>query len=223
MTHRNFVRLFSTALVAALAYGCSDNTPDVGPSAGLLLVDPLFAGVDQGTTQPLTATLNGVVVPVTWVSSDPTIATVSASGVVSGVAVGQAAITASMVSDPSQERSASISVLQVFGTKLTSGVAVTNVSSGNLVRDQGLVYNIAVPAGATALTVTFTGGTGDGDIYVQKGTPPDASGTETGCHSFNGGNAESCTVTAPLPGTWYIFVAVYDPYAGATLKATVTP
>ena len=37
------------------------------------------------------------------------------------------------------------------------------------------------------------------------------------------GNAESCTVTNPGAGTWYIFVAVWDPYAGATLKATVTP
>jgi Bacterial Ig-like domain (group 2)/Bacterial pre-peptidase C-terminal domain len=225
MTHRNVVRFVSGALLAAAVFGCSDNTPTVGPSAGLLRVDPPFAGVDQGTTQQLTATLNGTAVPVTWATSDASIATVSSSGVVTGVAVGSAAITATAVSDPAQLRSASISVLQVFGTAITSGVPITNVSSGTLVRHQGLVYHIAVPAGATGLTVTFTGGTGDGDIYVAKGTPPDDSAYPPagGCASGNTGNAESCTVTNPLPGTWYIFVAVWDPYAGATLTATVTP
>lgn len=225
MTHRNVVRFFSTALVAALALGCSDNTPSVGPSAGLLRVSPPFAGIDQGTTTTLTASLNGIAVPVTWVSSDATVATVSAGGVVSGVAPGMASVTATKTDDATQLRSASISVLAVVGIGLTSGVPVTGVTSGSLVRDEGLVYHIAVPAGATGLTVTFTGGTGDGDIYVQKGSPPDDSKFPPtgGCASGNGGNQESCTVTAPAAGTWYIFVAVFDPYAGATLTATVTP
>ena len=225
MTHRNVVRFFSGALLAALVYGCGDNTPTSGPSAGLLLVDPLFAGVDQGTTARLTASLNGLEVPVTWASSDAAVATVSASGVVTGIAPGRASVTATAVGDPTQQRSASISVLAVFGIGLTSGVPVTGVTSGSMVRSQGLVYHIAVPAGATKLTVTFTGGTGDGDIYVQKGTPPDDSQYPPpgGCASGATGNAESCTVTNPAAGTWYIFVAVWDPYAGATLTATVTP
>ena len=225
MTHRNVVRFVSSALLAAVVYGCSDNTPTVGPSAGLLRVDPSFAGVDSGTTENLTATLNGTAVPVTWVSSDASVATVSSTGLVTGIGIGSAAVTATMVGDPAQLRSASISVLKVFGTLLTSGVPVTNVSSGTLVRHQGLIYRISVPAGATDLTVTFTGGTGDGDIYVQKGTVPDDTNypPDGGCASGNGGNTESCFVTDPGKGTWYIFVAVWDPYAGATLTATVTP
>jgi Bacterial pre-peptidase C-terminal domain/Bacterial Ig-like domain (group 2) len=225
MTHRNVVRFFSTALVAALALGCHDNTPNVGPSVGLLQVNPPFAGIDQGTTTTLTASLNGTAVPVTWESSDATVATVSATGVVTGVAAGRASVTATKTDDAAQVRSASISVLAVIGIGLTSGVAVTGVTSGTMVRSQGLVYHIAVPAGATGLTVTFTGGTGDGDIYVQKGTPPDDSKFPPpgGCASGATGNAESCTVTAPAAGTWYIFVAVWDPYAGGTLTATVTP
>jgi hypothetical protein len=225
MTHRNVVRFLSSALLAAVVYGCGDNTPTVGPSAGLLQVSPPYAGVDQGTTENLSATLNGTAVPVTWVSSDATVATVSANGLVTGIAPGKAAVTATMVSNPAQTRSASISVLAVFGTALTSGVPVTNVSSGTLVRHQGLIYRIVVPSGATGLTVTFTGGTGDGDIYVQKGTVPDdvAFPPAGGCASGNVGNAESCTVTNPGKGTWYIFVAVWDPYAGATLTATTTP
>lgn len=223
MPHRNFVRLLSGAWLTALVFGCGDNTPTVGPSIGLLEVDPLFAGLDQGTAEQLTATLNGVDATVTWESSDAAVATVSANGVVTGIAPGRASVTAKLVADPTQMRSASITVLAVLGTALTNGVLVANISSGSLARDAGLLYHITVPAGATSLTVTFTGGTGDGDIFVQRAVPPDASGTETGCHSWNGGNNESCTVTNPAAGTWYVFVAVYDPYNGATLRATVSP
>jgi hypothetical protein len=224
MTHRSIIRLFSSTLLAAMILACGDNVPDVGPSTGLLLVDPLFAGIDQGTTEDFTATLNGAAIPVTWESTDPTIATVSADGVVTGVAPGKASVTATATGDPTQIRSASITVLPVVGIGLTSGVPVTGISSGSLEPDDGLVYHISVPAGATRLTVTFTGGTGDGDIFVQKGSPPDDSKVPTGgCASGKGGNAESCFVDNPGKGTWYIFVAVFEPYAGATLTATVTP
>jgi len=227
MMHRKVVHVFSTLLIAALAYSCDDNTPTTGPSAGLLEVDPLFIGVDQGSTTQLAATLNGDDVPVTWESNDASIAAVAADGTVTGVAPGRASITAHLVSDPTQQRSASITVLELLGTRLTSGVPVTNVSSGSLEQNEGLIYHITVPAGATALTVTLAGGSGDADIYVQRAVPsddPDNFGNEDpGCHSWNGGNGESCTVTDPEAGTWYIFVAVYDPYAGATLTATVTP
>lgn len=223
MTHRNVVRFFSIALIAALAYGCDDNDT-VGPSAGLLQVDPLFVGLDEGTSTQMTATLNGNSVPVTWQSSDVAVATVTATGLVTGVGPGRVAITAAIVADPTHTRSSSVTVLEVLGIRLTSGVPVTGVSSGSLVRSQGLLYNIAVPEGATALTVTFTGGSGDGDIFVQRQIPPDDSGTEVGgCHSWNGGNNEACTVPNPAAGTWYIFVGVWDSYANGTLTATVTP
>jgi microbial collagenase len=210
-------------LLAAMILACGDNVPDTGPSVGLLVVDPPFAGFLPGATLQLTATLNGADVPVTWESTDPTVATVSSTGLVTAVASGRSSVTATMTTDPTQTRSASITVLVV--PTLTSGVAVTGVASGSLVRHEGLLYQIAVPAGATALTVDFTGGTGDGDIYVQKGTPPDDSNfpPSGGCASGQGGNVETCTVANPAAGTWYIFVAVWDPYAGATLKATVTP
>lgn len=223
MTHRSIIRLFSSTLLAAMILACGDNVPDVGPSTGLLLVNPPFAGFLPGATKQLTATLNGNAVPVTWATSDQTIATVSSTGLVTAVASGRASVTATMTADPTQTRSASITVLVV--PTLTSGVAVTGVASGSLVRHEGLLYQIAVPAGATALKVDFTGGTGDGDIYVQKGTPPDDSEFPPagGCASGQGGNVETCTVPNPAAGTWFIFVAVWDPYAGATLKATVTP
>lgn len=220
MTYRNVVRLFSTALIAVLAYGCDDNDT-VGPSAGLLQVDPLFVGIDQDSTVTLTASLNGNSVPVSWESSDPTIATVSANGVVTGLAGGLVAITAKLTSDPSQQRSSSITVTAPPLLELGEPYEWPGISSGSLVRNEGLVYRFIVPPGAASLTVTFTGGTGDGDIFVQYGSAPDGSGNETGCHSWNAANDEECTVTNPQAGTWYVFIAVWNPYADATLTATI--
>lgn len=224
MTHRNIVRFFSTVLVVALAYGCSDNTPDVGPSTGLLEITPPYSGFLTDETVQLSAKLNGVAVPVTWQTSDASIATVSSTGLVTGVGDGRVSISATMVNDASQMRSASVTVTRP--PTLVMGVEQkwTGVTSGTLARDQGLTYRFIVPAGMTSLTVTFTGGTGDGDIYVQKDTPsndPANFGNESpGCHSWNAANAESCTVTNPAAGNWFVFIAVWDPYADATLTAT---
>ncbi|MDB4871565.1 MAG: serine protease [Gemmatimonadales bacterium] len=224
MTHRNVVRFVSSALVAAVVYGCSDNSPSVGPSAGLLQVDPPYSGFLTGDTVQFTATLNGVPASVTWQTSDASIATVSSTGQAIGIADGRAAITASMTSDATQIRSASVTVTKP--PLLAKGVAQVwdNIDSGTLPRDKGLTYRFDLPAGMTSVTVTFTGGTGDGDIYIQKDKPntdPANFGNESpGCHSWNAGNAESCTVAAPAAGSWYIFIAVWDAYSGAKLTAT---
>ena len=220
MTHRHVVRLFSAALIAVLAYGCEDNDT-VGPSTGLLQVSPPFAGFLTGETLQLSATMNNEPVAVTWSSSDESIATVSSTGLVTGTGDGRVAITAALVNDPSHLRSASLTV--VSPPTLESGETIEwdGVSSGSLARHQGLTYRFIVPEGLSSFTVTFTGGTGDGDIFVQHGTPPDDSGDENpGCHSWNAANDEECTVTNPQAGTWFIFVAVWNPYEDGTLAVT---
>lgn len=65
------------------------------PATGIT-VTPETASVDVGDTTNITATLApaGATDTVTWESSDPEVATVSASGVVTGVAAGTATITA---------------------------------------------------------------------------------------------------------------------------------
>ena len=241
MTHRKVLAFLS---VAMLAYACGDNTPTSGPSAGYLTIDTLSVAIPEGTTYQLNAMLNGVSVPVTWVSSDASIATVSSTGLVTAVShsidrtagkpwyssciCSLVAVTATLVSDPSESRSSSVTVTlpPLEPGQILSGVAVTNVTSGTRARSDGLYYHIYVPAGSTDLTVTFTGGTGDGDIYVRPGQPPNADNDYPppgGCASGAAGNKESCSITNPVAGVWYIFVAVWDPYAGATLKATITP
>lgn len=220
MTHRNIVRL-SRALVAVVALGCSDYSSGVLPPS-TFLVTPLTSLIDEGTTVQLTATLDGATVPVTWTSENTNIATVSATGLVTAKAGGgPIAITAKLVSDPTKLRSANLTVAALQGIGLTKGVGVPVASSG--ARGSGLLYRIFVPPGTTQLVVTLRGGTGDADIYVKRQTPPDNSGTNATCQSFNGGNNEDCVIANPASGTWYILVDLWDPYTGATLTANYTP
>lgn len=105
--------------------------------------------------------------------------------------------------------------LTVRSGQLTSGTAITAADARP--RGSRLHWFITVPAGKTQLQVTFTGGTGDGDLYLFN-----PSGTNV-CTQENGGNAETCTIANPAAGVYRIRVEVWDPYAGATLRATVTP
>lgn len=219
MIHRNVVRSLAAALVGVLIYGCGDNVPDVGPSNGYLLLTPLFAGVDSGTTQTLAATLNGDPVPVTWATTDASIATVSADGVVTGVKPGAASITATITSDATQQRSASITVLSVLGLPITSGVPITGLSGP---ADDEKLYHITVPSGTTNLSVVLAGGTGDADVYVQRASPPTTDTYDCASAGASTNESECAAIADPQPGTWYIWVLSYN-YSGATLTATLTP
>lgn len=225
MNHRNVIRC-SAALLAAFALGCSNNEPTSVDPASVLAVTPLYIGLDPGATQQLNATIGGNAVPVTWESSAPAVASVSATGLVSALTPGFAAVTAKLSADPAQLVSSNITVLPLLGIGLTNNVGVVISSSGP--RFSTVLYRLFVPPGKTNVTFTFTGGTGDGDIYVARSVPPTVNpttGAVTGatCASENGANAETCSINNPASGTWYVRVAVWDPYTGATLKGVYTP
>ncbi|MFB1481696.1 trypsin-like serine protease [Corallococcus sp. RDP092CA] len=80
-------------------------------------------------------------------------------------------------------------------------------------------FAITVPAGATTLTVEQSGGTGDADLYVRQGSQPTT--TAYNCRPYLSGNSETCTITAPAAGTWYVSVRGYTSYSGVSVKATV--
>lgn len=204
----------SCALLAALTLGCDDEKPTGLEDPGLE-VTPAFRGVPETDTLRLAATFNGEPTTVTWESSNTAIATVNASGLVTALAPGFAAITAT--GPGQQKRSASITVIAV--PTLTSGTGVT--ISGTGPRGTQAFRKIAVPAGATSLTVTITGGSGDVDLYVRPGGVPTPSNNV--CASENAGNVETCTIANPAAGTWFLLLYLWDPYAGARLTATVAP
>jgi hypothetical protein len=202
--------------------GCGSDS-STAPSGPFLEVTPLFTGLVEGSTLQLAASLGGDDVPVTWTSSNLAVATVTPAGLVKAVGAGSAAATAALDSDPTQLRSVSITVTSP--PLLTSGTNVTAIS-GTGARGTVKLYKIVVPAGATSLSVTLSGGTGDVDLYLQQGTPPTVTSydlTSTTCASENGGNGEACVVPNPAPGTGFVGLGLWDPYAGVTLTPKVLP
>ncbi|MFZ5635763.1 MAG: M4 family metallopeptidase [Pseudomonadota bacterium] len=97
-------------------------------------------------------------------------------------------------------------------TPLTNGVPVTGLgaSTGN-----SLNYSLVVPAGATNLTFTTSGGTGDVDMYVKFGSAP--TDTVYDCRPYTGGNAETCSFAAPSAGTYYVRLKAYSTFSGVSL------
>lgn len=217
MSLKGAARFVCPALLV-FALGCETEKaggPDLDTT---FVVSPNFVGEDEGIPVQFAATLDGVPVPVTWASSDVTVATISSTGLASTLRGGLVAVTATLVSDPSRTRSATLTSRTLLGLGLVSGVAQTGLTAQE--GDQ-LLYRIFVPSGATNLTVTTSGGPGDADIYVRPLTPPTTS-TYT-CVSFNGGNSEKCTILSPQAGTWYILVDAWETFSGLSLTATVTP
>lgn len=103
------------------------------------------------------------------------------------------------------------------GGTLTKGVPVTGLSAttGN-----SLNYTMAVPAGASNLTFTMSGGTGDADLYVQFGTAPTDSSYI--CRPYLNGNSETCTIAAPSAGTYHVRVKAYSSFSGVSLVGNYT-
>jgi hypothetical protein len=207
----------SGLLLLVAAAGCIDNKYKSTEPTNVFAVDPAYVGVDEGVPQQFTATLDGDPVAATWESSDITLATVNSTGLVTTIAPGFVAITATETANPTKKKSASLTIFQLFGTGLTSGVGVTVGGTTG----QQFLFRIYVPPGKTNLDFTLSGGTGDMDIFVQQSNPPDNSGS--GLHSWNSGNGENVAVANPGTGTWYCLVDVYAAGSGATLVATLTP
>ena len=214
MMHRSAVRLTCGLLAAFVVLACDDVSPSGLEDPGLE-VTPAFRGVPETDTVRLVATFNGEPTTVTWESSNQAVATVSNTGLVSGLVPGFAAITATGPSG--QKRSSSITVVAV--TALTSGTGVTIAS--NAARGSQQFRKIEVPAGKTSLTVTISGGTGDVDLYVKRGGVPTTSNFD--CRSWEAGNDEICTFTNPAAGTYFIMLDLWNPYSGARLTATYAP
>jgi hypothetical protein len=81
-------------------------------------------------------------------------------------------------------------------------------------------YSIVTPSGSSSLTVNISGGTGDADLYVRKGSAPTTSSYT--CRPYLTGNNETCTISSPTAGaTYYIRVRAYATYSGVTLTTTI--
>lgn len=100
--------------------------------------------------------------------------------------------------------------------QFTSALALTGLSGA---RNSFTHRSITVPAGALALSVVVTGGSGDADLYVRRGSQPTTSTFD--CRPFLNGNNEFCTINAPAAGTYFVSLRAFAAYSGASLTAAV--
>jgi vibriolysin len=68
-------------------------------------------------------------------------------------------------------------------------------------------FTFAVPVGWQNVTFTTSGGPGNADLYIRKGSPPDIGAGQYDYRSIGGSNSESITVSGNKAfGTWYVLV-----------------
>jgi serine protease len=99
---------------------------------------------------------------------------------------------------------------------LENGVAATGLEA---ITGSDVVYTMEVPAGATKISFSMSGGSGDADMYVKFGSAPTDSSYD--CRPFENGNTESCTVTQTA-GTYHVRIKAYSGFSGVSLTGSYT-
>lgn len=177
------------------------------------------ADVDVAYSAQLTAT--GGTGAYTWSvvgGNLPAGLTLSSTGAITGTptTLGSATFGVQVADEAAATHTRAFTIVVAEIQALTSGVVVTGLAG-----DAGSVryYGIEVPSGATRLTVSISGGTGDADLYVRRGQLPLQFTYD--CRPLREGNGETCSFTSPDAGTWYVMVRGFAAYTGVELLATV--
>lgn len=117
-----------------------------------IAVAPTVSNIGTGQTSQFTASLvidPGLATTVQWRTANPAVATVSANGLVTGVAIGSTQITAVSTVDTTLRASATVNVVQVVRTITVTPTATTL----NIANTQQLTATVTADAGlSTAVT-----------------------------------------------------------------------
>jgi len=79
-------------------------------------------------------------------------------------------------------------------------------------------FTLDVPAGATDLRISISGGTGDADLYVRHGAH--AAADLWDCRPYINGNSETCVESTPAPGTWHVLIRAYIDFTDVDVVAS---
>ncbi|SNY52615.1 serine protease [Arsukibacterium tuosuense] len=102
-------------------------------------------------------------------------------------------------------------------TELENGEAVTDLAGA---AGEELLFTLDVPATATDLSFTMSGGTGDADLYVKFGAEPTA--VDYDCRPYLTGNDESCAIDPAQEGTYYAKIIGYTAFTDVSLTGSFT-
>ncbi len=94
---------------------------------------------------------------------------------------------------------------------LDNGVPHTSLSGASGSEQN---FTMAVPAGATNVSITMSGGSGDADLYTRFGSAPTTSSYD--CRPYATGNNETCTGTSDN-GTYHVMLRAYSAFSGVSL------
>lgn len=209
--------------VASARVGCSVAYLTLEPQGEVKVtgvsINPESVSVGVNETENLAATIlpaNATDKSVVWSSSNTSVATVSTTGEVSAVAIGNATITVK-TNDGGFTDKCEVTVVESTddGGPLTDGVT----ANGKLDKADGMdMWYIEVPAGIKSMHVVMECGNEDFDTYGLFNSEPTVSNYDW--RGYSDGSEEN-TVTNPEAGRHYIMV---DHYAGSgsyTLKVTL--
>ena len=136
-------------------------TGESTPTVNSVTVSPASATLDPNDTQQLTATVDATPASadksVTWTSSDPSVATVSESGLVTAVAQGTATITATSNLDNTKSGTCSVTVNAPAAPIPVTAIALNKSTTTIAIGDSETLTIIYTPADAnTGKAVTWT-------------------------------------------------------------------
>jgi M6 family metalloprotease-like protein len=106
-------------------------------------------------------------------------------------------------------------VVPIFSRNVPMSAPLTALSGGT---NTYAYYAFTAPVGLSRLVVRSSGGTGDADLFVGRGTAPrDWGDTTAVCMSIGDTNDERCIIDNPIPGTYHLLIAGYNTYADMTI------
>lgn len=101
--------------------------------------------------------------------------------------------------------------------------SLTRIPNGGSLSDQsGAIgqfsyYTVVVPSGASNLSIQTTGGTGNPNMYVKRGSRPTQASFD--CSSTSAGTTETCSFASPTAGTYHVMLHAPSAYSGVTVRA----
>lgn len=186
MRKKALVALFILVAVlsACLFAACNDNGNDGGGEVTVSIADKSVTEVYEGRTLQLAATKSPESVEVTWATSDAEVATVSASGLVTGVKAGKATISVK-VGDETKDS------VEITVKPVTVAIDGSETAEIYVTRTVQLTVTKA-PADAA---ITWTSSDDEVATVSEKGLVTGVKGGEAIITATSGNASDSITVT----------------------------